>query len=369
MTTVPMPVEHAGPPPGSLPAWPFATIVIPCLNEAAHVRQCIESLAQGAYPLDRMEILIVDGGSTDGTRAVAEECARRWPFIQVLDNPRRTQAVASNLGIAASRGDVVLKLDAHADYPSGYVRECVRHLVESGADAVGGRIETLPRRDTGLGVAIAIAMSEAIGVGASAFRVAKNGAGAPRWVDTVPFACYRRDVFSRVGLFNEALDRSEDIEFHRRMSRHGCRKLFVPTIVSRYYARSDYRAFAAHAFSNGRWAILPARFHAGVVVSARHLVPLFCTLVALILAALSRVVPGASLVLATLVGVYAALITVLSLHIAWRRRRPSLVWFLPVAFVTLHGGYGLGSCVACVEVAAAFLSRGHGRPPSTGDRA
>lgn len=369
MTTASTPVERAGPPPGSLSAWPFASIVIPCLNEAAHVRQCIESLAQGEYPLDRLEILVLDGGSTDGTQAVAEECSRRWPFIRLLDNPRRTQAVASNLGIAAARGDVVLKLDAHADYPPEYVRECVRHLVESGADAVGGRIETVPRRDTGLGVAIAVTMSEVIGVGASAFRVAKGGSSEPRWVDTVPFACYRRDVFERVGLFNEALDRSEDIEFHRRMSRHGCRKLFVPTIVSRYYARSDYRAFAAHAFSNGRWAILPARFQAGVVVSARHLVPLFCTVVALILAALSPFVPGAPLVLATLVGVYAVLIAGLSLHIAWRRRRPSLVGLLPVAFVTLHGAYGLGSCVACVEVAAAFLSAGTKRPPATGDPA
>lgn len=331
-------------------AWPFATVIIPCLNESAHVRRCLESLIEGDYPLERLEILVVDGGSTDGTQAVVEECRRRWPLIRLIHNPRRTQAVASNLGIAVARGDVVLKVDAHAHYSPSYVRDCVHHLLESGADAVGGRIETRPRRDTPLGQAIATAMSELFGVGASAFRVAKGSSQAPRWVDTVPFACYRRDVFDRVGLFNEALDRSEDIEFHQRMQRHGCRKLFVPSIVSYYYARSDYRSFAAHAFSNGRWAILPLRYGAGVVVSARHLVPFMCALVAVLLAALAPFVPGAFVLLLGLVATYAALVGGLSIVIAWRERQWLLAVLLPVVFTTLHAAYGIGSLVACLEL-------------------
>jgi len=221
----------------------------------------------------------------------------------------------------------------------------------------------VPRAETPLGAAIAIALSERFGVGSSQFRVVRDG--APAWVATVPFPCFRRDVFDRVGLFDETVERSEDIEFHQRMKAHGCRTLFVPSIVSHYYARSEYRPFAAHAFENGRWAILPTKHTGRLVVTPRHLVPLFAVTILGVLAVLALFADAARWTLLMALLCYGTASLAVSLHLAWRERQALLLVWLPIVFLTLHAGYGVGSLAGTFEVIAGLVGPKRLQPTGT----
>src|SRR6266699_2287717 len=136
----------AGTPPP--PPRPLVSIVLPCRNEAEYIRPLLESVLANDYPQDRLEVLVVDGLSDDGTRAVVADYARRYPMIQVLDNPKRTAPHALNLGITRARGAIIMRMDAHAVYPPNYVADLVDWLERTGADYVGGAWVTLPADGT-----------------------------------------------------------------------------------------------------------------------------------------------------------------------------------------------------------------------------
>jgi len=131
---------------------------------------------------------------------------------------------------------------------------------------------TLPAQDTLIGKAIAKSLSCRFGVGNSYFR---TGTDKPKWVDTVFGGCYRKEIFSKVGLFNESLPRGQDMEFNLRLKRAGFKTLLVPNIVSYYYAKPDMKSFIKHNYINGVWAILPFKYSKIMPVSLRSLVPLF----------------------------------------------------------------------------------------------
>jgi glycosyltransferase involved in cell wall biosynthesis len=230
---------------------PFVSIVIPCRNEEGFIGACLESLLKGDYPQDRLEVLVVDGMSCDGTRKIVASHLQGNPCIRVLDNPSKTTPVAMNLGIRASRGDVVIIASAHARFDRKYITRCVEAIRRYGADNVGGIMRMLPREPGLTGNAIALSLSHRFGVGNSYFRIHTD---EPRWVDTVFGGCYRREVFQRVGFFNEKLARSQDMEFNRRLKKAGGKTLLAPDIVCYYYARSDLKSFKCAA---GRREALP----------------------------------------------------------------------------------------------------------------
>src|SRR5438445_9761597 len=142
-TRIKVPVRTPQPPPR-----PFVSIVVPCRNEAEYIRPLLDSILANDYPRDRLEVLVVDGLSDDGTRAVVADYARRHPMIQVLDNPKRTAPHALNLGITRARGAIIMRMDAHAHFPPNYVAELVDWLERTGADYVGGAWVTLPADGT-----------------------------------------------------------------------------------------------------------------------------------------------------------------------------------------------------------------------------
>ncbi|MGZ8377119.1 MAG: glycosyltransferase family 2 protein [Gemmatirosa sp.] len=255
--------------PTCAPEFPLASIVVPCRNEVAHIAPCVESLLDGGYPRDRIEILVVDGMSDDGTRAVLDDLAARHPEVRVLENRRRVTPVALNMGVQQASGGAVLICGAHTRYPMGYVATLMRWLERSGADAVGGVCETTPADGRPLARAIAAAMSHPFGVGNAHFR---TGVSEPRWVDTVAFGCYRRDVFARVGVFDEELVRNQDDEYNARILRRGGRLLLVPDVTSRYAARGSLATLWRMYWQYGRYKPLVIR-KVGQVVTLRQLVP------------------------------------------------------------------------------------------------
>lgn len=315
----------------------LVSIIVPCRNEERYIAACLDSILAGDWPHDRLEILVVDGQSDDDTRAIVEAYAERHPFIRLLDNPRRIVPAALNRGIEAACGDIVARMDAHAVYPRDYLTRLVEALEATGADNVGGCIETLPSGRGHVARAVAIALSHPLGVGNSYFRI---GAEAPRRIDTVPFGCWPRTVFRRVGLFDEELVRNQDDEFNHRIIRQGGIILLLPDVVTTYYARDTLGKMARMYYQYGWFKPLVAK-KVGRVMTLRQLVPPAFLLALAGLGLLGLVSTTAALLWTLLLASYLLLVTAGGLWAA-RRQGPVTGLALAVAFATLHASYGLG---------------------------
>jgi cellulose synthase/poly-beta-1,6-N-acetylglucosamine synthase-like glycosyltransferase len=319
---------------------PRVSIIVPCRQEVESIGRCLDSILAGDYPLDRLEILVVDGLSDDGTREVVERYAREFPCVKLVENPRRTTPAALNTGIRLAAGEVIMRVDAHAFYPPGYVSQLVSWLDRSGADNVGGVIVTRPGNAGAPAVAIAQALSHPFGVGNSLFRV---GVGKPRFVDTVPFGCYRKSVFERVGLFDEAMVRNQDDEFNMRLIRGGGRILLVPDVRIEYVARDTMAKVAGMAFQYGSYKPLGAA-KLGGIFTLRQLVPPVFVLCLLGLAIGSLVAREARMALSVVTGFYLAAGAAAAMSVRERTGLISRALMLPV-FATLHVSYGIGYLV------------------------
>jgi succinoglycan biosynthesis protein ExoA len=333
------------------------SIIVPCRNERPFIADCLESIIANDFPRDRMEVIVVDGLSDDGTRDIVRGFAESYSFIRLVDNPRRSTPCGLNVGILAARGEIVMRIDAHARIAPDYISRCVDGLARSGAENVGGVMHTIPQGSGLLGDAIVAALSHRFGVGNSVFR---THADQPTWVDTVFGGCYRREVFDRVGLFNESLARGQDMEFNRRLARAGGRTLLLPDVVSYYYARSDYRSFCRHTCTNGVWAIMPFAYSDVVPVSVRHLIPLLFVSSMALPAAVSLFWSPAVWAMVMVVAAYGVANIVASSQVASSAKRPVFLLVMPIIFATLHFAYGLGSLWGCCRLLGVVtMSRWH----------
>ncbi len=322
------------------------SIVVACRNEEAFIGDCLDSILANDYPKDLLEVLVVDGVSDDGTRVIVESYSERFPFVRLVDNPRRLASTAFNLGIQHAFGDVVMIMGAHSTYATDYISRCVRASTESGADNVGGIIRVMPRTPGLLGNALAFALGHRFGVGNAHFRCETN---RRRWADTVFGGCYRREVFEKVGLFNEQLVFNQDIEFNLRLGRAGGRILLDPEIVSDYQARSDLKSFWKHNFRNGSWVVFSLLFCDGIPFSWRHLIPLGFVTALVGFGTLSFILPHFSWMFLGISVSYLTASLIVSGAIAVRERDFRYFVVMPLAFASLHVAYGLGSLTALVR--------------------
>jgi len=322
----------------------LVSVILPCRNEARHIRSCLESVTASDFPKERLELLVVDGQSDDETRDIVCEYTKRHPWIRLLDNIRRTTPAAMNIGVQASQGQIVIRIDAHTVYPENYFSWLVTWLIKSEADNVGGVCITRPANQTPKARAIAFGLSHPWGVGNSHFRI---GASKPKWVDTVPFGCYRREVFERIGLYNEALLRNQDDELNHRLIRHGGRILLVPEIMSFYTARESLGKLWAMYFQYGYFKPLAVRM-IGAVMTGRQLVPsvfVVCLVIAAFLAPWSYLM---AMLFGAIFISYAALDLTISTHIALREGVRCGLWAAAV-FPVLHMSYGIGYLIGIVD--------------------
>jgi glycosyltransferase involved in cell wall biosynthesis len=309
---------------------------MPCRNEAAYIGPCLESILATDYPLDRVEVLVADGRSDDGTREIVERWAARHSCIQLLDNPARITPTALNTAIRAATGDVIIRMDAHGVYPRDYVSRLVTALQETGADNVGGVVVTLPADDTPAARAIALAFAHPLGVGNAYFRI---GVAGPRWVDTVPFGCFRRELFDRVGMFDEELVRNQDDEFNLRLIGHGGRILLLPDVVSLYYGRRSLGAVARMFYQYGYFKPLVARKAERIMT--RQLVPPLFVLSLVATAAVGIGAPVARVAFAGIAAAYAALVLTGAALVA-RKHGVRCAAALATVFTVMHVCYGVG---------------------------
>ena len=336
------------PPP---PPRPLVSIVVPCRNEAEYIRPLLDSILANDYPRDRLEVLVVDGLSDDGTRAVVADYARRHPMIQVLDNPKRTAPHALNLGITRARGAIIMRMDAHAHYPPNYVADLVDWLERTGADYVGGAWVTLPADGTPTARAIAAVLAHPFGIGDSRYRLGTNEV---REVETLPFGCFRRELFERVGLFDEELARDQDEEFSFRVVRAGGRILLVPGVVSSYYARRSLRQLGRMFYQYGLFKPLVA-LKIGRIMTLRQIVPAAFVLSVLLTVLAAPWVAAARVLGGVILGTYLALTGVCVLVLGWRHG-VRVAFAAAGVFPVLHVCYGCGF----LRGAWALLARSRG---------
>lgn len=319
------------------------SVICPIYNEERRIEACIQSIVNQDYPHDEMEVLFVDGMSTDRTRDIVMEYGRQYPFIRLLDNPMHTAPVALNTGIRAAQGDIIVRLDAHSKYPADYFSVLVNKLRNSDADNVGGVCNTLPAKETSICRAIAHAMSSSFGMGNSHFRV---GAEHEMWVDTVPFGCFQRAIFDRIGYFDEELVRNQDDEFNGRIIQNGGKILLLPQVVVDYFARDSISKTAKMFYQYGLFKPLvnkklqkpttlrqffPPLFLAGLVVGG--LLSLFSSAIMWIYFSV--------LILYLLIGLLAG--------VRCTRRLPDILW-MPIVFAAIHCSYGFGYWEGIVKV-------------------
>lgn len=322
------------------------SVICPVYNEIKYIDACIQSILLQDYPQKNIEILFVDGMSTDGTRDLINEYIKSNPFIKLVDNPERIVPVAMNIGIRASEGDIIIRLDAHALYPTNYFSALVNQLIALEADNVGAacRTDVLNRNQKTL--AIKEILSNRFGVGNSTFRL---GADKVMEVDTVPFGCWRKEVFEKYGYYDERLIRNQDIELNKRIIRGGGHIYLIPDTYSTYLARETFRGIAKNNYANGKWNILTVFYTKQFSsLSIRHFIPLVFLLSLFLPVLLSLFyIPIIAITLLSLLSyIFCILIICLSLSI---KKKLSL-FYLFITFPLLHLSYGWGSFIGLMNL-------------------
>ncbi|MCI5957781.1 MAG: glycosyltransferase family 2 protein [Clostridiales bacterium] len=319
----------------------IVSVVIPVYNEEKCIEKCVDSLLLQDYPIKNMEWIFVDGCSKDQTAELLKQYQDKYPkLIKVFNNPNRIVPYAMNIGIAASCGKYIVRLDAHADYATDYISKCIYYLESTDAENVGGVAET--KADGFVGKAIAKMLSSKFGVGNSQFRT--NGESG--YVDTVPFGAFRREVFKKYGGYDERLVRNQDNEMNFRIRKNGGKIYLSNDIHLSYYCRDSIKEIAKMATKNGMWNIITMKLCPGSM-GLRHFIPFLFVGSVLGLGILGIVHP----VFWTLLGLEIALYLLLDILFSIKQAATiKEFWVLLLLFPIFHIAYGAGSMIGITKL-------------------
>lgn len=316
------------------------TIVIPCRNEEKFISKCLYSVVNSNYPTKLMEVLVIDGMSDDNTREIINSISKQYPVVKLINNPAKIVPTAMNKGIKNANGDYIIRLDAHGKYPPDYFTKLIEWSKKLDADNVGAVWITDVLKKNKKSIAIVKVLTNKYGVGDGLFRI---GANEPKIVDTVPFGCYKKSVFDKIGLYNEKLVRNQDIELNKRIAKNNGKIYLVPDITCIYYAREKYAAIAKNNYRNGLWNIYTVYITKKIFsLSLRHFIPIGFILSLIIPLLLSILYVNLLWITAAVFIAYNSLI--ISQVVKINHSSTSffnLFW----AFYTLHFSYGLGSLI------------------------
>lgn len=333
---------------------PRVSVVVPMLDEIDAIGECLDAFARQSYPLDHLEILVVDGGSSDGSRELVLERAATEPWIRLVENPDRRASAAFNRGTEAATGEVICLFSAHGVPDADYVRASVDALAQTGADGVGGRY--LHEGFDPVSNAIGLAMVSPVGM-ASPHRFAR----VRKDVDTISHPAYLAESVRRVGRFDEGLQRNSDYELNHRMLDQGMRLVFDPGVRSIYRPRRSLGALARQFWWYGRWKERVVRRHPGSMRPRHAIAPLavFGGTVSPLLAT-TRI--GRAAVTAGAVG-YLGVVTA-GVVLARTRDHHASPVVLAACFPVMHAAWGAGFLTSLAEdTATAIRDRrgdGHG---------
>jgi len=315
---------------------PFVTIIMPIRNEADYIERSIRSVLDNDYPAGKMEILVIDGMSDDGTREIVTRLSKVDSRIRMLDNPKLITPSAMNIGIKAAQGDLFIRVDGHVEIPADFIAKSIRCLHEHPeAWIAGGYIKTVA--DSFTGKTIAAAMRSPIGVGNSRFRLGDYEG----WVDTLAFGAHHKWVLDKIGYFDEELVRNQDDEFNLRIILAGGKIWLSKSIQSTYFSRGSLHKLWKQYFQYGFWRIRTLQKHKRPA-SFRQLVPLLFVLSLLLLGLAGFLWKPLWILLAIEAALYILMISIGALDVG-RKSGWQYTPLSPVVFAVLHFAYGLGS--------------------------
>ncbi len=314
------------------------SVIIPCRNEEKYIAACLDSVLNNDYPHDYLEVLVIDGKSNDNTCKIVEKYTEKFNFIHLLINENNTVPFAMNLGINKSRGEYIIRLDAHSKIPANYFSQLIDWSIKLNADNVGACWITDVKNKNPKTNSIKAVLSNKFGIGNSYFR---TGIDEVKIVDTVPFGCYRKEVFSKIGLYDNRLTRDQDIELNKRLKRNGGKIFLIPNLSSTYFARETFRGIAKNNFQTGLWNILTVYLTKRISsLSVRHFIPLIFLL--------SLILPLILIIWYPIIGLVAAIsflsyILVL-MSVSIKINNNTTTWYyILYSFLVLHFSYGSGS--------------------------
>lgn len=314
------------------------SILIPVRDEEDYIGRCLNSIVNGAYPLNKINIIVIDGLSKDKTPVIVKDFSQKYDNIYLITNQKQITPVAINLGIEKSKGDYIFISGAHSVYSEIFFTKLVYWAEKLNAECVGGILNTETLADNSVSNAIKFVLTNKWGVGNALFR---TGVKEVMEVDTVAYGCYRKDVFSRFGIFNENLTRNQDIEFNLRIKNGGGKIFLVPDVSSIYYARNTFLELARNNYSNGLWNMYTIYYSKSFTsLSLRHFIP-FLFLLSIILPIIGSLFVQ-SFILLSLIVIFIYIIT-LSIN-CLVNLTPKTNFFAKLwAFIVLHFSYGFGS--------------------------
>ena len=245
-------------------------IVIPTLNEERFISRCLDSIIKQTFKFEKMDVMIIDGGSNDKTKDIVAEYQKSHQNIRFIENKKKIQSVAFNIGIKNSTAPYIIRLDAHAEYDSEYIYLCIKNLKDDKKRGnVGGRWNILPFNQSIWAQTNAILNHSRFGIGGAAFRVSNEAHNT----DSVPFGAFPRKIIEKIGGMREDLPRGEDNEYNSRIRKAGYKIFFDPNIISSYFARPTLGASCKQMYANGN-SIGYLCYIDREAIGIRHLVPL-----------------------------------------------------------------------------------------------
>jgi succinoglycan biosynthesis protein ExoA len=247
-------------------AWPGVSVVMPVLNEERHLEAAIRRVLDQDYP-GELEVILAVGPSSDHTHEIAKALAAADPRIRVVDNPAARTPAALNLGIAAAKHEIIVRVDGHGELTDGYIKRAVELLDETGAANVGGVMDA--QGTTPFEEAVAVAYTTRFGLGGSAFHLAESPAAE---AETVFLGVFRKDALVAVGGFDESMHRAQDWELNYRLRTSGHKIWFSPELRVLYRPRSTLRALVKQMYETGRWRRELVRRHPETA-TVRYLAP------------------------------------------------------------------------------------------------
>lgn len=226
------------------------SVIVVTFNNETVIEKCIKSILNQDFPIDKLEIIIVDGMSSDNTVKIADNIlSLNNVEYKIINNKGKILAKGWNLGIKESQGSFIIRPDAHSILDSKYLLDGLKKIEENDSiDAIGGVLYTTSY--SYIGNFISIVLSNPIGVGPSSFRI---GLKEDKFTDTIVYGIYKKEIFNCIGMFNENLKRNQDIDFHKRLKKNNFNMLTSPSLKATYYSRANLTSFIKQSFDNGFW--------------------------------------------------------------------------------------------------------------------
>lgn len=315
------------------PDLPKISVLMPTFNEADYIEKTLSSVINGNYPKEHLEIITIDGGSSDHTVAKIQEFSRANTIaVKVINNPKRIVSAAMNLGVAESTHDILVWLGAHADYHQDYILNSVLTLLEENCASVGGVI--IPMGLTPMGKAIAAATSTPLGIGNAKYRYSNKR----QKVDTVFGGCWFKSSILSIGGFNEAWIRNQDFEMNYRLRTKIGDIILEPSIKCFYFCRNSLADLANQYFQYGYWRFKTTKLHPKSF-GIRQAAPI----ILLLSLVMSFLISFYSLSIALAIPViYLSTNLLVSCFLAIKERSPSLLLRIPLVFITIHLSWPIG---------------------------